>query len=387
MHPLDFLIIPLKYKKRIAGFTFVCTATMAILSLFMTPVFRAQAKILPSQRQSLGLASMFMDRMGGLGSLAEEMGGTKTIGPLYVQMLQSRPVVDAIIDKFDLMRRYDTKFRSEARKTLIEMANISEDKKSGVITITIDDHDPKRAADMANAFVNQLKELHRELGLKEAKRTRLFFEGQLKASNDSLYQAEEGMKEFQEKSGTINMEGQVQATLAAIAETNQAIATVTVKLRMLKSYAAPGNPEVQVLEQNLRGLQDQLDSLMKKGEAKKGGIIIPTSSIPSAGAEYFRKIREFKYNEELNRSLLMQTEMAILSEANADSAMRVLEEAMPPDRRIKPVRTFMVLVAMVVSFVFSVIAAFFVEKLKAMSDVPETRERLQFLKKNWLWTR
>lgn len=119
-------------------------------------------------------------------------------------MLKSRSVLDRIIDRFKLMELYDVKYRVDARKALEGVLEVKSDKKSGIITISVEDKDPQRAADMANAFVEELKNLTKGLAVTEASQRRLFYEEQLKDAKESLLKAEEGMTGFQEKTGALH---------------------------------------------------------------------------------------------------------------------------------------------------------------------------------------
>src|SRR3972149_10031039 len=165
---LDYIIVLLKRKKLIISITLGAALITAIISLIMTPIYRAETRILPPQTGSSSIAVSMLSQMAGAQGITESLG-LKTPGDLYVGMVKSRTVADRIIDRFNLIKLYDTEYREDARKQLIEdILQAETDKDSGIISIGVEDKDPKRAADMANAFVEELKNLTKGLAVTEA---------------------------------------------------------------------------------------------------------------------------------------------------------------------------------------------------------------------------
>jgi len=381
----DYLIVLLKRKRLIMGITFGAAIITAIISLIMPPIYRAETKILPPQQGS-SMATQFLSQLGSAaGLVGGAVGGAvgiKTPNDLYIGLLKSRLVLDGVIDRFKLMGLYKTKSREDARRGLADTLKARDDKKSGIITIGVEDKDPKRAADMANAFVEELKNMNKGLAVTEAGQRRLFFEEQLKDTKEALIKAEDSMEGFQERTGAIKIDEQAKAVIEGIANLRAQIAAKEVGLKVMRTYATPQNPDIQRAEEELRGMREQLGRLETRSGGHNPDPLMPTGRIPALGTEYIRKLREFKYQEALYEILLKQYEAARLDEARDAAIIQVIEKAIPPEKRVKPKRKQMVMIATFSGLFFSVFAAFFMEYIEKLKSNPEDKVRLEAIKKN-----
>ena len=377
---LDLLIVLAKRKGLIIGITFGAALIMAIVSLTMTPIYKAETKILLPQQGSSSMASQVLGQLGGFAGLA---GGSlgKTSNDLYIALLKSRPILDNMIDRLKLMEFYKVKSREDARSALRGTLKTQDDKKSGIVSIGIEGKDPKMAADIANAFVEELRDYNKRLALTETSQKRLFFEEQLKDVKEGLIKSEEAMKTFQEKTGVIRIDEQAAAVMEGIAKLRALIAQREIQIRVMKTYATSHNPDIQRTEEELKGLREQVSKLEKTDGSGNPDVILSTDRMPSIGTAYIRKLREFKYNEALYEILLKQYELARLDEAKDAPIIQVIEKAIPPEKRIKPKRSQMVMIAMVAGFFISVLAAFLMEFIEKSSADPKTREGLERLKR------
>ncbi|PJA81043.1 MAG: chain length determinant family protein, partial [Nitrospirae bacterium CG_4_9_14_3_um_filter_41_27] len=269
-----------------------------------------------------------------------------------------------------------------ARRGLADTLKARDDKKSGIITIGVEDKDPKRAADMANAFVEELKNMNKGLAVTEAGQRRLFFEEQLKDTKEALIKAEDSMEGFQERTGAIKIDEQAKAVIEGIANLRAQIAAKEVGLKVMRTYATPQNPDIQRAEEELRGMREQLGRLETRSGGHNPDPLMPTGRIPALGTEYIRKLREFKYQEALYEILLKQYEAARLDEARDAAIIQVIEKAIPPEKRVKPKRKQMVMIATFSGLFFSVFAAFFMEYIEKLKSNPEDKVRLEAIKKN-----
>jgi uncharacterized protein involved in exopolysaccharide biosynthesis len=296
-------------------------------------------------------------------------------------MLESRTIADRIIDRFNLMELYKAEYREDARKQLFEdVLEAETDKDTDIITIDVEDKDPKRAADMANAFVEELKNLTKGLAVTEAAQRRLFFEEQLKDIKMALVKAEEEMQGFQEKTGALQVDAQTKAIIEGIAMLRAQIAAKEVQLRVMRTYATAQNPDFQRAEDELNGLKAELGKLEAKGGSGHDSLI-PTGRIPEIGTEYIRKLRDLKFNETLYELLAKQFEAAKLDEAKEAAVIQVIDKAIPPEKRAKPKRTLMVLIATFTGFFLSIFVAFFTEYKERASKDPENKARFETLKR------
>lgn len=378
---LDYLIVLAKRKWLIAGITLLVTISTAIYSFTMAPIFLAETKILPPQ-QSSSMTSQLLSQFGGLAGMVGGAAGIKSSSDLYIGLMKSRTILDRVIDKFKLMELYEAKTRNDVRNGLSGAIKAQDDKKSGIITIGIEDKDPKLAADIANAFVDELKNYTKGLAVTEASQRRLFFEEQLKDIKEALIKSEEAMQGFQEKTGAIKIDEQAKAVLGGIAEMRAQIAAKEVELKVMRTFATVRNPDIQRVEEELKGLKEQIGKLEgKEGSGNNPDPLMSTGRIPSLGTEYIRKMREFKYNETLYEILLKQYEAARLDEARDATIIQVIDKAIPPEKRAKPKRRQMVMIAGVTGLFFSIFTAFFMEYIEKSSKDSKSKERLDIIKR------
>jgi tyrosine-protein kinase Etk/Wzc len=376
---LDLLLVLGMHKNFIFKFTFFVAFITAIISLILPSVYMAETKFLPPQPQSSSAVQMLTQTVGQLAGVGAEVLGIKTPGDLYAELLKSNTVLDRIIERFNLMNLYEVKYRIEARKRLLDNLQVTVDKKSGIIKLAVYDKDPKRAADMANAFVEELRNLTKNLALTEASQRRLFFEDQLKEAKEGLLKAENELSEFQKKTGAIQVEEQAKTTIMAIATLRAQVTAKEAELRMLKSFMTPDNPEVKKAEEALRALKAELANLeRKKGNSPEA--LIPTGKLPEVGIEYLRKVRNLKFYETLYELMLKAYEAAKLDEAKEAPIIQVIDKATPPEKKAKPKRALMVLVAGISAFFLSVIIAFFKEYIEKSNQDPERKHKIDTLK-------
>jgi uncharacterized protein involved in exopolysaccharide biosynthesis len=376
---LDLFIVLVKRKGLIIKVTLGIAIITAIISFILPPVYRAETRLLPPQSTSSTALETLSSMAGGVAGISAEMLGIKTPGELYAAMLKTNTILDRIIERFKLMKLYGTKYRVDARNRLLNSINISVDKKSGIITLSVEDKDPKMAADIANAFVEELKNLKKGLAITEASQRRLFFEEQLKDTKLALIKAEEEMKRFQEKTGAIQVSEQAKAVIDSIANLRANIAAKEVEIKVMKTYATPYNPDLQKAQEALRAMKAELAKLEAKG-GKNPDPLVPTGRMPEIGMEYFRKLRELKFYETLYDLLLKGYEAAKLDEAKEAVVIQVIDKAIPPEKKAKPKRKQMILIATFTGFFLSVFLAFFLEFKGNLKKDPENIKRLETIK-------
>jgi tyrosine-protein kinase Etk/Wzc len=232
-----------------------------------------------------------------------------------------------------------------------------------MIVVSVEDRDPKRAADMANAFVEEMIGVTKGLALTEAAQRRLFFEEQLKEVKLALARAEEGIKGFQEKTGALKIDDQARAVIQGIGNLRAQIAAREVQYKVAQTFATPQNPDLQRIGEELRGLKEELYKLERKG-GNNPDPLMPTGRMPSIGMEYLRKLRDVKYNETLYELLAKQYEMAKLDEARDAAVIQIIDKAVQPERKVKPKRALIVVSSTFIGFLLSVFLTFFVGRRK-----------------------
>lgn len=337
---LDYLEIIAKYWRMIAKVMATAFVVSIGISLLLPKIYSSTAMILPPQQDS-SMLGMMNAMSGGMASLAGDLLGKGTAADLYVGMLKSNTVKDAIIDRFKLMEVYEKEYRLDTYDKLDDVATIVSDKKSGIISITVEDKDPKLATNLANAFVDELSKLRVRLNINGAYDSRKFFEERLAKTKVDLTKAEEALKSFQAKNKALDVPAQAQATITGVAELKAQLAAQEVQLSALRSRFTDNAQEVKDMKTSIGNLRGQISQLEGKGE---GNSSIPSvGNVPRLGQEYVRLMREFKIQEAIFEMLTKQYEMAKMGEAKDIDGMQVIQRATVPDKKSKPKRVKIVL--------------------------------------------
>lgn len=343
IHVLDVLTT-LARKKKVLFIVPAITTMLAIAVAFLIkPVFTSTAVILPPQQQQSSGVSAMLGQLGGLAGAASGIAGLKNSNDLYVAMLQSRTIADKLIIGLDLRKYFDVETFDDARKKLNGIAKASSDK-AGTISVEVEDKDPKFAAELANAFVNELSNLTQNLAITDAAQRRLFFEKQLISAKDALAEAEIGLRTTQEKTGMLQLDGQVKGIIGNVAQLEGIIAAKEVELSAMRSFATSNNPNFVRLQGEIQGYRAQLAKLRNGKSSGDGDMMVPTGKIPEVGVEYIRSLRNVKYQETVFELLSKQYELAKIDEAKESSNIQVLDRAVPAERKSKP-RKFIIIIA------------------------------------------
>jgi len=314
------------------------------LTYLIPPTYTAKAVFLPPQQQQSLAASALSSLGGALGGLASGLLGGSQAAPedQYVGIMQSTTVADRIIRKFDLQKVYNKEYLVETEKKLDDNTDISIGKKDGLITVEVDDHDPKRAADMANQYVDELRRMTDTLAISSAAQQRKFFEDRLAETKNALIQAQVALQSSGVSGAMIKTDpGASAESYAALRE--QEIGAQVLLDTMRKSLAE-GAREVQQQQALVSSLQRQI-----------GALALPDKV--EGGPDYVSKYREFKYQETLFELYARQYEMARADEARQGVLVQVVDPATPPELKSKPKRA---LIAIGVTFAAFVVLSIFV---------------------------
>jgi tyrosine-protein kinase Etk/Wzc len=333
----------LREKKIILRFA-AAAFVLAIIVVYglMQPTYTAEAVFLPPQTSPGSSMSQLASQLGSLGAIGG-LAGLKSPGDVYLGILGSRTIADELIQRFDLQKVYKTKKLSSAEKTLKSNSKFVSGKDT-LVTISVSDHDPKRAAALANGYLDVLHEQNGRLALTEASQRRLFFEQQLEREKDSLANAEVELKKTQEQTGLIMPGGQAQVEIEAIAQIRAQITSRQVELAALKQSSTEQNPAVIRLQTEIAGLQQQLQKMQNDTAQRQPGTVqLPTAKVPELALEYVRKQREVKYHEVLFELIARQYEAARLDESREAPLLQIVDHAVVPDGKSGPPRTLLIL--------------------------------------------
>lgn len=375
---LDFLIVAAKHKKLAVGLPVVAGILAVIYALILPEIYTSTTKILPPQYQSA--SSGILAQLGAFGGLAGGVTTLKNPNDVYIAMLKSRTVADNLIQRFDLMKASKAKYPSEVREALARVTNITLGK-DGVITIDVDDKDPKRAAELANAYVDELYKLTNVLAVTEASQRRLFFERQFVQAKDSLARAEGAARQALQKGGLVQVEGQSRAMIENTARLRGQITVKEVQIGAMRTFATAQNPELVVAQKELEAMKQELARLEGTGSA----TVLEDSKIDSRGMDSVRLLRNVKYYETIYELLAKQYELAKLDESKDSGTLQVLDKAMEPDMRSKPKRTQLVLLWTFVALGAGILLAFMNEAMARARSDPQHAARLQAIKHYLTW--
>jgi tyrosine-protein kinase Etk/Wzc len=380
---IDLLIVLAK-RKRLIFWVTVCFGLVSLVVSFLLPVrYTATVILLPPQQKS-SLTEMFASQLGSVGSLASLAGGGLSIknpNDMYVAMFKSQTVENGMVRRFGLMQEYHKAYLSDARKEFEQNTTTDGNGKDGLIHISVEDHDPKRAAELANGYVDEFRDLSQHLAISEAAQRALFFKEQLAQANDKLVKAEDALVETEKKTGLIQVNAQARALIESAASLNAQIAAKEVQIQGIRTYANGDNAQLIRAEQELDGLRAQLAKLGGSQDVSAGGIIVPKGLVPTASLEYVRRVRDVKYYDTIFNILAQQFELAKLDEAKEGALIQVVDPAYPPDRRSFPKRTWIVIGATFLGLIFGVLLAFWQASIEHMKEDPETLSKIATLRR------
>ena len=365
-------------KETILKITGLGTALGLAYALLGTPIFTAKTVILPPQQQA-SAASAMLSQLGGLAGIAGAAAGIKSPDEQYVAFLKSVRLQNGLIRDFKLQTRYDKDSLEDSRKALTEAVQVSTDKKTGLITIAVDDKDPAFAARLANAHVPALSQLMGSLALSEAQQRRVFFEQQLEKTQQALDAAEIGFRQEQQRGGIVATEALAETSVKAGATLRAQIAQKEVQLQALRSYATEQNPDLQRALNELGGLRQQLKRLEQGG----GDV----SSSPIAGQQAVKRFRDVKVLQAKLEVLVKQYEMARLDEAREGPLLQVVDPATAPERKSKPKRALVVIVSTLVAGIAGLLFALGRRALRKSAAQPEQAAGLAAFKQAWSFRR
>lgn len=339
---------------------------LGLLVAFLIPVrYESTVQLMPPDNQSSSgmatLAALSANSSGTFGNLAGELLGLKGSGALFVGILRSQTVADRLIDRFDLQKVYSVKLKGDARRKLMENTSISEDRKSGIVSITTTDHDRLRAAALAQAYAEELDRLVAELSTSAARRERMFLEERLVTVKRDLDQASRDFGQFASKNTAIDIKEQGRAMVEAAALLQGQLIADEAELKGLQEIYTSNNIRVKSTEARIAELKNQLAKLggttgeptrnVSTGDpAQTSDLVYPTiRKLPLLGITYADLYRRTKIEEALYETLTRQYELAKVEEVKETPSVKVLDQAQIPDRKSFPPRTLIIIVCVLLS--------------------------------------
>lgn len=352
-----------KQRRVIQRVTLAGLLAGTLLAFSLPKRYESTTQLMPPDSQSNSgvamLAALSAKTGGGLAPLAGDLLGIKSSGALFIGILRSRTVLDRLIDRFDLHHVYGTRYEQDVRAELSENTAISEDRKSGIISISVADRDPKRAAAIARAYVEELNQLVAELSTSSAHRERVFLEERLSGVKRDLDLASQDFSQFASKNKTIDLKEEARALLQGAATIEGELIAAETELKGLQATYTDNNVRVRSVQARIAELRRQMEKLGGPASEKAGLTADSADSthpslrnLPLLGVTYADLYRRMQIQEAVYESLTQQFELAKVQEAKETPSVKVLDPAAVPEHKSFPPRllimflcTFLALVA------------------------------------------
>lgn len=337
-----------------------------IIAFFIPNRYTSTTRLMPPDQGSesgMAMLAAFAGKAGSaLGGLGAQLLGLKTTGDLFIGILQSRTVEDALISKFDLRKSYDDKRWEDARRDLAKRTEVSQDRKSEIITIGVTDKNPQRAQSMAEEYVTQLNDVVTQLNTSSAHRERVFLEDRLGQVQRNLESAEKQFSQFASKNTAIDIQEQGKAMIEAGAGLEGQLIAAQTELQGLRQIFTDNNIRVRETQARIDEIQRQLQRLGGTGSAASSGKDVSTSDssslyppirqLPILGVTYADLYRQTKVQEAVFEALTQEYELAKVEEAKETPSVKVLDPADIPERKSFPPRLLIIVLGTCLAAVF-----------------------------------
>jgi len=359
---LELLMLLVKYRRGLVWFVLVCAAGTLIVTLLLPKWYKSTASVFPAEKSEL------FGGLEGVSSLVRNFSPGRALSSLtgqdeldrYMAILKSSTVLAAVIEEFDLVNLYDFadsqyKMDKTTKELLSNVEFVVEDE--GNLTISVLDKDPQRAADMANFFVEMLNRTNTELQVQNARGNRKFVEERYAKNLADLAEAEDSLKDFQERFGVIAMPEQTEASIKTAAEIAGQLALKEVQVAILRRTQSGENPAVLAAQIEAEELQRKLSEIGGGEGISAGGmrVLVPFSKVPELGSEYVRRFREVEIQYKILQFLTPLFEQAKVEERRQTPSVLILDSAMPAERKARPKVMLYTLLAFVLSLLLGIV--------------------------------
>jgi len=374
-----WLLLEMLARRRLFIIVFVIVATLlsVAVALVLPKWYQASALLLPPKDLALPVP--------GLAQLSEVVSITKgvdlpvmvTPSDVYARILKSRTIAERIIEKFDLKTRFAADYFKQAYDVLMIRSEFKVTDE-GLLLISFEDKDPGVAADVVNAFVEELDRVNREIALERVRQNRSFIEERLAQVKQELASARKEFEVFQLENRAVDFDEQTRLAVEQAIKLKITLTELDMELKMCERNLAEDNPELVELRRRRRLVSEQLRQL-EESNPDSSFFSLPVASIPTLRGQYEVLYSRVTVGESLYRILLEQLEQAKIQENEKMSTISILDRAKPPDTKSKPKRLLIIGGTLGVSVLFAVFMAAFLEYLARLKQKnPEDYARVLF---------
>lgn len=360
-----------QFLRRVALWAMVASTVIALL---LPKTYESSVRIMPpdSMNNASGLLGAALAGRGGggteLAALAANLLGMKGSGALFVDLFRSRSVQDQVVNRLNLQKVYWTRYKQDARKKLDSRTDVSEDRKSGVITLIVSDHSPQRARDIAQAYVEELNTVLAQVSTSSARRQRIFIEQRLMTVKGELESAEKDFSAFASKNTALDIKEQTKAMVESAATLQGQLIAAQSELQSLEQVYTGNNVRVRALQARIDELQKQLQNMRGADsslvtDGTDGGEMYPSiRKLPLLGVEWADLYRRMKIQETVYELLNQQYELARIQEAKEIPTISVVDPANVPERKSGPYRVLIILIVTTLSITGAAVWVWFEER-------------------------
>jgi uncharacterized protein involved in exopolysaccharide biosynthesis len=361
----DYLGTLLRQRGKLVRVGLTAALVALILTFLLPPKYRSTASLLPTLQES-SFGSVFANPAqlyAGIGSTTGGLVNEKSSSDLWVGILNSRSVQEVVVKRGDLIDAFDVETVGQAITQLKKQVNIKK-QRDEILHIMVEDADPKRAAAIANAYVDALNYVNQTVVTTTSSRVRAFVERRLAETKADLARAEKEIRAFQNRHRTVHLPEQSEAIIDSVGRINAEIIAKEVVLTTLLSYATPTHPQAELLKTEIAKLKREAGRMEGHTNSAKS-VYIPTGSLPDITAQYAHLQRDLKMREGLYDLLVQQYEMARIQEAKNSVAVHLLDRAVPAEEPASSGRPLIVVAVTLAALFFTLLASFVSEYLRA----------------------
>ena len=339
--------------------------TATALAILLPNLYTASVVIFPPQSSSASAAMLAqMSNLSMLGSMGGGLG-IKNPNDMQVALLKSRTVEDAMVERFHLQAEYHKRLLSSARARWEKTTAVDNGLKDGLIRISVTDHDARRAAELASGWLDEYRRLTASLAITEASQRRLFYERELNGARGELIRAEDALKETEQRTGVLEIDGQAKALIASAAMLHGQVAAKQVEIRAMREFATSENPDLERAEQELSSMESQAAAMDLNSEHASGDLISPKGKLTQASLDYTRAVREVRFREAMVEVFTRQYAVARVDEARQGALVQVVDPAVVPDRPSSHYKIWIFAGGMVLALPLALALAWMVEAAAA----------------------
>jgi capsule polysaccharide export protein KpsE/RkpR len=367
------------HRRILAGAAGVAFVLSILFSLSLPKEYVSTTRIMPPEQGNNSAAMLAAlvgkSSAGGLAGLAGSLLGAKNNGALFVDLLRSGTVSGHLIDRFDLQRVYHKRYRLDTAKRLSHLTKITEDTKSGVISIAVTDETRERARDLAQGYLDELNNLVARVNTSSAHREREFIEQRLNTVQTELQRAQLELSDFSSKNTAIDIREQTRATVEAGAKLEGQLVAGETELDSLRQIYGTQNVRVRAAEARNTILQRELQRANGQSGQEAGGNDIdashpypPLRQLPLLGVQWANLYRTVRVHETVFDLLSEEYETARIEEVKAIPTVGVIDFPGLPERKAGPHRTLIVLISTLLSLILAALCLLTRRSWFAMSD-------------------